>query len=103
MHEISPALLQSRLDDPELQLVDVREGWELNICKIPQAVNIPLSTIPNAADKLDKSRPVVTICHHGMRSAQAGSYLSQRGYEVHNLTGGIDAWARTVDTTMETY
>ncbi|TPW13803.1 MAG: rhodanese-related sulfurtransferase, partial [Halothiobacillaceae bacterium] len=46
----------------------------------------------------------VVICHHGMRSQQAGHYLMQMGFkQVINLVGGIDAWAREVDTTTPTY
>ncbi len=53
---------------------------------------------------LKPERPVVCICHHGGRSAHVAMFLARHGYEsVFNLTGGVDAWARQVDTAMPTY
>jgi len=103
MKEISATELQARMDDPQLQVVDVREPWELDIAKLDNAINIPLATIPGQLEQLNKDHAVVTVCHHGMRSAQAGNFLEQQGYDVSNLTGGIDAWARAVDPQMDTY
>jgi len=46
----------------------------------------------------------VVICHHGMRSLQAGAFLERQGFsDVVNLRGGIDGWARGVDTDMAVY
>jgi rhodanese-related sulfurtransferase len=53
---------------------------------------------------LDASRPIVCVCHHGMRSMQVAAFLARRGFDdVWNLTGGIDAWAREVDPSCPTY
>ena len=55
-------------------------------------------------NQLDKSRETVVICHHGIRSRQAGYYLEQAGFDnVINLKGGVDAWAKVIDKTMATY
>jgi rhodanese-related sulfurtransferase len=46
----------------------------------------------------------VVICHHGVRSLRAAAYLEHCGFgDVVNLSGGIDAWARTVDPAMAVY
>jgi rhodanese-related sulfurtransferase len=47
---------------------------------------------------------VVVICHHGSRSMQVAFFLEKNGYaKVHNLSGGVDAWAKTVDPKMPKY
>ena len=105
MKEINPVALNARLrhGDP-LLLIDVRDPWELDICSIAGARAIPMKEIPKRYQELDKKQEIVVICHHGMRSAQVASYLSQLGFtSVTNLAGGIDAWAREVDTSMATY
>jgi rhodanese-related sulfurtransferase len=89
---------------PAPQLLDVREPWELGICGLPDAIPIPMGQIPARADELDPDRPVVCICHHGIRSLQVAIYLERRGFgQVWNLSGGIDAWAREVDPSCPTY
>lgn len=103
---IEPRALAQRLagDDPPLVL-DVREPWEIAICRIEGSRNIPMGEVPAARDLLERSDPVVVVCHHGMRSAQVCQYLSARGVvgAVANLAGGIDAWAREVDPSMARY
>ena len=48
--------------------------------------------------------PIVCICHHGGRSMHVAMFLARQGFEnVYNLTGGVDAWARQVDSAMPTY
>jgi rhodanese-related sulfurtransferase len=85
-------------------LLDVREPWEHDICRIEGAQLTPLQQVPQAAAALDPQRPVVCICHHGTRSAHAAMFLQRQGIDpVFNLAGGIDAWARLVDRAMPTY
>jgi len=96
------ALLQS--DAPTPQLLDVREPWEVGICRLDGIIHIPMRQVPAALDKLDPQRPLVVICHHGIRSQQVALYLDHHGFrQVLNLQGGIDAWAHDVEPTMRTY
>lgn len=96
------ALLRS--DAPPPRLLDVREGWEVGICRLPGSTHVPMRQIPVALAELDADRPIVVICHHGIRSQQVALFLDHRGFrQVINLQGGIDAWAREVDATMATY
>ena len=85
-------------------LLDVREHWEYALCSLPGSVHVPMREIPARLRELDPSRPVVCICHHGVRSLQVAMFLEHRGArEVYNLVGGIDAWARLVDPACARY
>jgi rhodanese-related sulfurtransferase len=85
-------------------LLDVREPWEYERCKLEGSRLIPLSQLPARLGELDPGRTTVVICHHGVRSLRAASYLEHCGFgDVVNLSGGIDAWARTVDPAMAVY
>jgi len=86
-----------------LHLVDVREPWETELCRIDGSLNIPLGQLPGRAGDVPDDAPVVVICHHGARSAQATQFLRARGVRAINLTGGIDAWARQQDPSMAVY
>jgi rhodanese-related sulfurtransferase len=107
MRPLSPPELAAWLADPARPaplLLDVREPWEVAIAALPGAVTIPMGRVVAETDALDPSRPVVCVCHHGMRSMQVAAYLGRRGFtDVWNLTGGIDAWARQVDPACPTY
>jgi rhodanese-related sulfurtransferase len=85
-------------------LLDVREPWETQICRIEGSELVPMQSLPSRLNELDPDQPVVCICHFGGRSAQVGMFLDRQGFkDVYNLTGGVDAWARQVDTAMPTY
>lgn len=85
-------------------LLDVREPWEFQTCHIDGSVSIPMNTIPSQLEQLDRNRPIVCICHHGMRSLRVAHFLEANGFgQVINLTGGIHAWAQQVDPAMPTY
>jgi rhodanese-related sulfurtransferase len=78
----------------EFHIVDVREMNEINAGTIPNAMAMPLATVPLRISELDKDRTMVFICRSGARSAQACAFLQQQGFEnVHNLRGGMFAWA----------
>lgn len=104
--EISATELNSYLEttnnDP--LLLDVREPWEYEKCSLDKSVLVPMRQIPSALNELDPERETIVICHHGIRSRAVASYLANNEFtNVINLTGGIDAWAKYVDVSMETY
>lgn len=104
MQELSVTELKEALDNDELLLIDVREPWEYQLVHIEQSLNLPLGQLPQLIADLEPSQPIALLCHHGMRSAQALAWLSQQGFEqLYNVQGGIDAWAREVDTSLATY
>jgi rhodanese-related sulfurtransferase len=85
-------------------LLDVREPWEAQICRIDGSELVPMRMLPDRLPDMDTQRPVVCICHHGGRSAHVTMFLARQGFDdVYNLTGGVDAWARQVDSAMPTY
>lgn len=105
IHQMTVQELQQRLDQDDKPLIlDVREPWEYQLCKLPDSRLMPMRTVPQMLNELDPDRETVVICHHGIRSQQVALYLEQEGFgKLHNLRGGIDAWAREVDVHMETY
>jgi rhodanese-related sulfurtransferase len=105
MREISVTELAAWLAQPDAPVVlDVREPWEVAIASLPGSVHIPMREIPARFGELPADRPVVCLCHHGMRSAQVGLFLErQQVAGVCNLTGGIDAWSRAIDPAVPTY
>ena len=106
MREFSSTQLQDFLRDSDNAplLLDVREEWEFDRCKIAGSVLIPMGQIPSQLDELDPDRVIVVICHHGIRSRHIGIYLESEGFEnIINLSGGVEAWARDVDVNMATY
>jgi rhodanese-related sulfurtransferase len=89
---------------PRPLLLDVREPWEFEVCHLDDARLLPMRDIPARVGDLDLERPIVCICHHGARSMQVALFLASRGaHEVHNLTGGVAAWAAQVDPAFPTY
>jgi len=106
MREMSPPQLRDYLEqtDTNPQLLDVREPWEFKLCQLPGSLLIPLGKLHNQLDQLDPQREIIVICHHGIRSRQAGSYLERNGFShVINLSGGVDAWALEIDPNMSIY
>ncbi len=96
--------LKRRLDAGEdLFVLDVREPHEYQICNIGGHL-IPLNDLPKRVNELDSSREIVAHCKMGGRSAKAVQFLREAGFKkVHNLTGGIIAWADRIDPKMPKY
>jgi len=96
--------LKQRLDrGDDLFILDVREPHEYQICNIGGHL-IPLGDLPKRVNELDTSREIVAHCRSGVRSAKAVNFLRQAGFKkVHNLAGGILAWADRVDPSMPKY
>src|SRR5262249_31803377 len=85
-------------------VLDVREPWELEICRLNGSIDIPLASLVERIGELPREAPLVVMCHHGGRSARAVQFLRSRGFaNAVNLSGGIDAWARQIDPAMRTY
>jgi len=105
MDEITPQDLKTRLAGSDrLLLLDVRQEWETKLCRLDNAVHIPIEEIELRVDELNADEEIVVYCHQGVRSAAVADYLRQRGFKnVRNLQGGLDYWARTVDPAMRRY
>jgi rhodanese-related sulfurtransferase len=103
--EITPAEAKRRLDGGEkLLLVDVREPWEFEICRIEGAKLIPMGSIPANLQALDTDEDVICYCHHGMRSFDVAVWLRAQGVEsAKSLSGGIERWSTEIDPQVPRY
>jgi molybdopterin/thiamine biosynthesis adenylyltransferase/rhodanese-related sulfurtransferase len=103
--EITPEELKQRLDAGEkVFILDVRNPPEYDICRIAGSTLIPLPTLPQRLDELDRSKEMVVHCKSGMRSQQAIGILRQAGFSnLKNLKGGILAWADKIDPSLPKY
>jgi len=107
VQQITPQQLQERLSDAAAGkplLLDVREPWEFQICHLPGSLLMPMREVSTRLAELDQDADTIVICHHGGRSFQAAMFLERAGFaRLYNLSGGVDAWARTVDASMPVY
>lgn len=103
--DITPAELESRLKSgTPLTLVDVREPHELEISRIDGTHNIPLGQLAMRSSELSNQDEIVLICKAGVRSTRALHILLGAGFrKLHNLQGGMNAWAREVDSSQPIY
>jgi rhodanese-related sulfurtransferase len=111
--EITVIELAAKLKSEEkFILLDVRELSELDHAKIEDSrlevtsVSRLSSEGPNALSEAVRSQgiPVYVLCHHGSRSAQVTMWLTQQGYKnIFNVRGGIDEYARSVDSSVGFY
>ncbi len=101
------ALLQNPAGTPPM-LLDVREAWEREHCRIDgptgPSLHMPMGEVTARFGELDPLHPVVCYCHHGVRSLQVVAFLRRQGLQsVYNLAGGIEAWSLAVDPAMPRY
>ncbi len=85
-------------------VVDVREPWEFEYCRIDGSLLIPLGELPRRAGELPRERTLVMVCHTGRRSQHAAMFLERAGFaDVQNLEGGVERWAVEIDPAMKRY
>jgi molybdopterin/thiamine biosynthesis adenylyltransferase/rhodanese-related sulfurtransferase len=103
--EISAPEVKKMMDEKKpFVLVDVREPHEFQICRIPGSILIPLGEVPKRMNELNSADDIVVHCRSGQRSGQAVQFLMKAGFrKIHNLKGGVLAWADQVDNTMPKY
>ena len=73
-------------------ILDVREADEFAQARVEGAKNLPLSELSHRLGEVSRNQILYVMCLSGGRSAQAVSYLSEQGYDVVNVDGGISAW-----------
>jgi len=98
--------------DEKFVLLDVREEIELTRAKIEDSrlEVTPTSRLaqigPDALSETVQKQeiPIYIMCHHGSRSVQVTMWLAQQGYKnIFNVRGGIDEYARKVDSSVGFY
>jgi rhodanese-related sulfurtransferase len=91
---IAPERLAEWLaQEPELQVIDVREPYEREAGHIAGTRHIELTKLSEQAVSLDSSRPVVFYCRVGSRSTMAAQALRAAGYAAYSMDGGLVRWA----------
>lgn len=96
--------LKALLDSGEsFFLLDVRTRGELRIASLEGARRLDEAAETELLT-LERTARLVFVCHHGIRSrAAAERFLAQGFHDVHNVEGGIDAWAREIDPSVPRY
>jgi rhodanese-related sulfurtransferase len=80
-------------EDPELQVIDVREPYEREAGHIAGTRHVELNKLPAEAASFDPQRPIVCYCRVGARSTMAAQALRASGFEAYSMSGGILRWA----------
>ena len=88
---MTPEQLNEMLeDDQELTILDVRNKESYEKAHIQGAINLPVDSIRDSIDSLDKNNKIVVYCGIGESSLVAQEILVNNGFEkVYNLTGGL--------------
>ncbi|MBK5412227.1 molybdopterin-synthase adenylyltransferase MoeB [Pseudomonas sp. TH34] len=85
-------------------LLDVRDASELEVCKLPGVVHIPLAELDGQLANLSRDNTHYLICYAGTRAEQAASTLLAAGFvNTKVLQGGMKHWVRDVEPDMPLY
>lgn len=96
---ITSTELQTKLQNNQVNIVDVREEEECFISAIPGSLNIPMNSIEERSGELDKHKEtVILVCKVGKRAFLAYLKLKQQGFDnIKVLEGGINAYPYKVE------
>ena len=100
--EITVQELKQKMDkNPNLQVLDVREPYEVQVGSISGTIKIPMNSVPMQLEELDITKEIIVHCKSGMRSARICEYLAHNQFKnVSNVKGGIKAWSVEIDPTV---
>ena len=100
--EITVKELKQKMDEnPDLQVLDVREPFEVQVGSIPGTIKIPMTIVPLKLEELDNSKEIYVHCKSGMRSARICEFLSYNDFKnIYNVKGGIKAWSAEIDPSV---
>jgi rhodanese-related sulfurtransferase len=90
--EVAPARAAELIRDDAVQLVDVREPYEVEAGHVAGARHIELERLASQAETIDREKPVLFYCRLGARSGMAANAFRRAGYQAYSLTGGLEAW-----------
>ena len=103
VRNLTPAQADEQARAGTLTIVDVRPAAERTLASLA-IDHASFDDGTDAIEALPKDTPLAFLCHHGGRSAQAAEQFRALGFtKVHNITGGIDAWAKQLDSSIGTY
>ena len=101
---IEPEDWNEVISDPEVEVIDVRNDYEVAIGTFEGAVNPETQTFGQWADFVDqrwgkeRKKKVAMFCTGGIRCEKASAHLVQNGFdEVYHLKGGILNYLEKID------
>ncbi len=105
LQEIDVHILKKKIDDKDdFILIDVRNNSEYYLSRIEGSIHIPMQTIPDRMNELDKNKEIIVQCKIGQRSAKVCEFLIKNDFKnVKNLSGGILDWSKYIDPSMIVY
>ena len=102
--EITPKETAELLKQGRIKLLDVRSPEEYAIANVAGSVLVDQALAQEIMQAWSKDTPIVTMCHHGMRSLDAAAYLRGHGFvNAKSMRGGIDAWVEQIDSSLARY
>ena len=102
--EISPKEAAALMKEGSITMIDVRTPEEYEIARIEGCRLVDAALAKEIVDTWPKDTPIVTVCHHGVRSLDAAMYLRGQGFlNTRSMWGGIDVWSATVDPSVPQY
>ncbi|WP_299742307.1 rhodanese-like domain-containing protein [uncultured Rossellomorea sp.] len=90
---VKPKDLKEQLKaNDAIQLLDVRESFEVESGMLPGAIHIPIKELPSKLNELEKGKKYVVYCSAGYRSPYICEFLRDNGFSASHLEGGMIAW-----------
>ena len=97
-------LNEIKLEDKNVQIIDVRDDTERDHAHVKGTIHIKLTEIAERHSELDKTKNIFVMCHVATRSQTVVKWLKAQGYKYSvNVLGGIDAWAALIDRDIRRY
>ncbi|MDQ2992770.1 MAG: rhodanese-like domain-containing protein [Candidatus Eremiobacteraeota bacterium] len=97
-------LARWRSERSDFAIIDVREPWELQMSSLADATNVPMRQLAGDTSVVPQDRDVVLICRSGSRTDMLAEHLGTLGFtNIYSLEGGLNEWARRIDTSMKQY
>ncbi|GEL08811.1 sulfurtransferase TusA family protein [Salisediminibacterium halotolerans] len=92
-HIVDNDTLKTKMNENNIQVVDVREPAEYAFSHIPGAYSIPLGELEDRLSELDADKETYVVCRTGNRSNMASLTLTEQGFEnVWNVKPGMTEW-----------
>ena len=90
--EVTPEHTAEALADGSVQVIDVREPYEVEAGHIAGSRHIELQALAAQAETIDRDRPVIFQCRSGARSLMAAQAFRRAGYDAWSMAGGLEQW-----------
>lgn len=103
VHQMSVTELKEKLESDTVLLVDVRPDDERARASINGAMSLNSENMQKL-EAMPKDTPMAFLCHTGGRSNVVGEHFRRQGFtQISNVAGGIDAWAKEIDSSVPLY